>query len=144
METLLDISPPRDDTDAEGARRTFEDFLTLYKPTLERVEDYLESIIEKEGSMYGVAYSPWQEAIHDLLRGVYLMSRKIPLPNKEDFTEALRMFSFESAIKFLRDVCLCCRIALKTNWEEKFREHINMLLFSLSILNRQQQCSPVR
>ena len=145
METMFNISTPPENLDSDSARRVFESFLTIYQPTLERVEDYLEEIIDTKAPVYGAAYEPWHDALKNLLRGAYLMSRKIPLPNKEDFLEALKMFSFESTILFLRDVCLSCHIKLMRDWEENFRSHINMLLFAFAKLQQTAQAqTPAR
>jgi len=138
------ILPPLNEDDTEGAQRVFEEFLTLYQPTLIRVEYYLEEVIEHAGAPYAEAYKPWHIALHDLFKGVYLTSKKLPLPNKEKFIDALRTFSFDSAIQFLLDICANCKLKLSQDWSDKFREHINLLLFSLSILSRVQQPSIVR
>lgn len=133
------IVPPMNEDDTEGAQRVFEEFLVLYQPALTHIEHFLEHVMEDAGPDYADAYKPWHKALHDLFRGVYLVAKKIPLPDPEAFTEALRMFSFDSAIQFLSDVCLSCRLSLQNDWGQRFREHINILLFSVSILNRQQQ-----
>lgn len=139
MGGMDDIRPPKGDDDINGAQRVFEDFLVLYQPTMSRVEEYLEKIVEETRPAYAEAYRPWLKALQDMMQGIYLVAKKIPLPDSESFMESLRMFSFESAIDFLRDICVCCRHILPRDWTDRFREHINMLLFSLSILNRQEQ-----
>ncbi len=139
MEDYLQIMPPTDGEDIEGAHRVFEEFLVLYQPALLSVERYLETVIEEIGPDYADAYRPWHKGLHDLFQGVYLMAKKIPLPDPEAFADALRMFSFDSAVRFLWDLCISCKLALQSDWVERFREHIDMLLFSLSILNRHQQ-----
>lgn len=136
MEDDIKIIPPMGEDDIKGAERACEEFFILYQPTLSRIERHLETIISHTSLNYVEAYLPWQQALRDLIRGVYLTVKKIPLPNYEAFLEALHIFSFESAIQFLRDLCTSCNIDLSQSWEEKFREHINMLLFSVSILNR--------
>jgi hypothetical protein len=130
------IIPPTGEDDAEGARRVFEEFFSLYHPTLLRVEYYLEEVIDAAGG-YAQAYAPWQAALHNLVKGVYLTAKRIPLPDTQALTEALKIFTFESAILFLRDLCANCRIALTQDWPQRFREHINTLLFALAILQRQ-------
>lgn len=139
MEAFIQIIPPTGEDDREGAQRVFEEFLTLYQPTLVRTEYYLEQIMEELEPEYAEAYRPWHQALHNLFRGVYLISKKIPLSDPEGFMESLRMFSFDSAIRFLYDLCISCRLALQRDWIENFHKHINMLLFSATILNRQQQ-----
>lgn len=150
METFFDTPLANRKTDtaqraaAIPAHRVFEQFLSNYQAILVRVEDYLEEVIEKTDPAYGGAYIPWKNALHELLNGAYLIAKKIPLPNKEDFMDALCMFSFESTIKFLRDVCTICQLKLKKEWEHEFREHINQLLFTISNLNQKQQASLAR
>lgn len=144
MEDLKVIIPPAGEDDTEGAQRVFEEFLTLYQPVLMRVEYYLEEVIEHAGVTYAEAYKPWQSALHDLFKGVYLTAKAVPLPDTEKFIDALRTFSFDSAIRFLSDICTSCRLKLPQDWVTKFREHINLLLFSLAILTRAQQPSLAR
>lgn len=139
MNDHLLIVPPSGEDDTEGAVRVFEEFLTLYQPTLIRIEFYLEEVIEQAGPEYADAYRPWHTALHDLFKGVYLTAKKIPLPNKSRFIDALKTFNFESALQFLRDLCANCKIQLSEDWVARFREHINLLLFSISILNRTEQ-----
>lgn len=139
MENYPDITPPENEEDKEGAYRACREFLTIYQPILTRIEFYLEQVIEQAGPAYAEAYRPWHKSLQDLLHGAYLTARKIPLPDPDAFVEALRMFSFESAIQFLRDICASCQIVLQHDWKEHFRKHIDTLLFSVAILNRQQQ-----
>ena len=139
MEEDHRILPPKGEDDAEGAQRVFEEFLILYEPTLVRIEYYLEHVIEQVGPAYAEAYRPWHKAVHDLFRGVYLTVRNIPLPDPDSFIEALKMFGFDSAIQFLQDLCISCRIALERDWMEHFRQNIDLLLFSATILRREQQ-----
>jgi hypothetical protein len=141
MEDWNYILPPADGDDIKGAERVFEDFFTLYQPTLTQLDTYLENIVEEVGPIYAQAYRPWHIALHDLCTGIFLMSKKIPLPDKDRFMEALKIFSFDGAIQFLYDLCTSCRITLDPNWLKRFQQHINLLLMSLSILNRQQQPS---
>lgn len=139
MEDLKIIIPPKGEDDTEGAQRVFEQFLVIYQPVLIRVEYYLEEVIEQAGVNYAEAYKPWHVALHDLFKGVYLTAKNIPIPDKDRFIDALRTFSFDSAIQFLSDICISCKLRLPQDWVAKFREHINLLLFSLSILARNQQ-----
>ncbi len=142
METTLHSNKVSENKGIE--HRAFEEFVVIYKPVLVRVEEYLEEIIKKTDPTYAVGYVPWKNALHELITGAYLIARKIPIPNKDDFMEALCLFSFESAIKFLRDICNICQLQLKRNWEKEFREHINRLLFAFSALHMQQQNSQSR
>ena len=142
METLLDkvLEVKKMDTD----HRAFGQFIIKYQTILESAEDYLDGVIEKTAPAYAEAYKPWGNALHELLTGTYLISRKIPLPDVAAFMETLRMFSFDSTIKFLCDICKLCGIQLHENWEKEFREHIDKLLFAIANLSRQQQCRPAR
>lgn len=142
METTLDITGVS--VHKASSHRAFEEFLNAYKPVLVRVEDYLDEVIEKTDPAYVAGYIPWKNALHELITGAYLIARKIPLPNKENFMEALCLFSFDSAIKFLRDICNICQLQLKKNWEKEFHDHIDKLLFAISTQNLQQQSSPSR
>ncbi len=137
MKTLFDI--PRSGEHTDAIHRVFEQFLIDYQPILFRVETYLDEVIEKTDQTYKEAYIPWKNAVHELLSGAYLVAKKIPLPNKDSFIEALSMFSFEGAITFLRDICNICQLQLKNGWRKEFQDNINQLLFSISILNQQQQ-----
>lgn len=139
METTLEIAEVN--TQKSIGHHAFEEFITTYKPILVRVEDYLDEVIEKTDPAYVAGYIPWKNALHELITGAYLIARKIPLPNKEGFMEALCLFSFDSAIKFLRDICNICQLQLKKNWEKEFHDHIDKLLFAISAQNLQQQSS---
>src|SRR5437763_365397 len=118
------ISPSGED-DQEGARRVFEQFLIIYQPTLTRLEQHLEGLIETTEPAFAQAYEPWHKALQDLFRGVYMVAKKVPLPDPEAFIDALRMFTFESAIQFLNDLCISCKMVLHQDWVKTFREHIN-------------------
>ncbi len=145
METILENPEAiKEKSHKSTGNNAFEDFLINYKPILMRVENYLEEVIEKIDPAFVRGYIPWKKALHELITGVYLITKKIPLPNKEDFMEALCLFSFDSSIKFLRDICNICQLQLKRNWEKEFREHIDKLLFEITTLELQQKYSPSR
>ncbi len=136
METLFDI--PRVGEQTDTVHRVFEQFLIDYQPVLFCVENYLDEVIEKTDNAYKEAYVPWKNALHELLSGAYLIAKRNHLPNKDSFIEALCMFSFDGTITFLRDICSICQLQLKNGWRKEFQEHINQLIFSVSILNQQQ------
>lgn len=138
MEDTGTIRPPTDGGDREGAQRVFEEFLTLYQPTFILVEYHLEDVIESAGPAYAQAYKPWYDALHTLFKGVYLTAKKIPLPDTEKFIDALHTFSFEGTLQFLSDLCISCKLKVTQEWLNRFREHIKLLLFSLSILHNKQ------
>jgi len=137
METLAETS--LEDSKTDAPHLAFTNFLVSYQPVLESAEEYLVSMIEKTAPTYAEAYKPWKDALHELLEGAYLISHKIELPDKDEFMNALKMFSFDSTIKFLRDICKICDIELKIDWEINFREHIDKLLFAIANLFREQQ-----
>ena len=139
MTEYNEILPPAGEDDQEGAERVFKDFLVLYQPTLIQVEHKLEGIIQNTEPEYADAYKPWHQALCDLVRGVYLIAKKVSLPNPDDFLDALRTFSFESAIQFLYDLGIRCKMALQPDWAQSFRKNIDILLFSISIINRNKQ-----
>lgn len=125
----------------DNHRLVFEEFIINYQPTLKRAEEYLDDITRKIDPAFAEAYIPWKIAVHDLLKGVYLIAKKIPLQSKEKFMDALQIFSFESAVAFLADILTICHIKLERDWAEKFRIHISNLQFALANLNQKQQHS---
>jgi len=133
------ISSPVADDDHQGAQRCFEEFLEHYQPVFIGVDHHLEEMIENIEAPYASAYQPWQEMLKDLFQGIYLIARRIPLPDPERFLDALNTFSFEGSAQFLSDICLSRRMALPPNWIQTFREHIQLLLFSFSIIMRNQK-----
>ena len=140
------IIPPTGDDDYKGAKRVFEEFFEEYHDTLVSLEHHLDKITDETEAAYANAYKPWRNAVHELLRGVYLTVKNIPLPDTDAFLDALRMFSFEGAVHFLKDLCISCKMVLEMDWAEKFKKQIDTLLFAFSILNRtaQLQTAPAR
>lgn len=139
MDAFPRIPPPHSSDDNEGALRVFNDFFHIYQPVFARVEFYLEQVITQVDPMYAQAYRPWHKSLRDLMRGVYLMARRVPLPDPDAFLDALRTFSFDSAIYFLRDICVSCKLHIERGWAQRFRENILTLLFALGILQRQHE-----
>ena len=132
------------ESDPESAQRVLEDFVEIYQPTLLAAQNHLSQTLFKMPAQYAAAYKPWHTALQDLTRGLYLLSKKIPVPDMERFIDALHMFSFEGAINFLADLCKNCNLSLTKNWETEFRQQVDRLLFSVSILNRNLAESLVR
>ncbi|MEZ5691487.1 MAG: hypothetical protein R3D71_07475 [Rickettsiales bacterium] len=130
---------PTHDVNIDTMYIVFEDFFDQYKLILTEAEQYLEKVIKNTDPHYINAYQTWRHAIHELLEGSETLSKKNNIENYEDFVEALHMFSFESTIKFLRDMCNMCDMRLKREWEKEFRERINQLLFSISTNNKKTQ-----
>lgn len=135
METALNTL--QNTEQKRATRHVFEQFLSDYQAVLTKVEDYLEEIIEKTDNNYKEAYIPWRDSLHELLSGACFIAKEIPLPNREGFVDALRMFSFESTITFLRDICSICQLRLKSGWRKEFQKHINQLISEFSVVNRQ-------
>jgi hypothetical protein len=138
------IIAPKSEADSAGAERVLKDFARLYQPTILQAATHLSIFTEKMEPAYAAAYSPWQTALMDLAHGLQLMVRKIAIKDIERFMDALHMFSFEGAIQFLYDLCKSCKIQLHRDWQQQFRQHVDMLLFSLSILNREMASALAR
>lgn len=115
----------------DTSHRAFERFINAYQPVLKIAEDYLDEVIKKTSPTYAQAYKPWEDALHELLIGVNSIARKIPLPDRNSFMDILQMFSLDSTIKFLLDICKLCHVQLRNDWGTEFRENINQLLGSM-------------
>lgn len=113
-------------------------FLNEHHNMLSTVEGYLKDMIDKTEPNFANAYKPWLKGLHELCVGVYLCSKNIPLPNPQQFLESLKMFTFDGALQFLSDICESCKIKLKTDWQKRFQQDIDRVLFAASNLNRQQ------
>lgn len=143
MTEMPRIPPPASEDDADGARRVFAQFNEAYRPVLEQVDLYLDTMISKAPPAYADGYRHWHRSLRDLLHGVFLMAKRIPIPSRETFQDALRVFSLESSAQFIADLCAGCKQQLPRNWAQGFRQHIELLLHSLAILmqNRDLQFS---
>ena len=135
--------PPLEVEDKESAQRVFEEFLVQYHPLLRDVEHYLEELMQKTSLTYAEAYKPWHKALHEMIRGVFLTVKNIPLPDVQGFLESLRLFCFDGAIQFLQDLCISCQMQLARNWAQNFKRHIDRLLFAAAILFEEQKKSLV-
>lgn len=144
MGEYVAIIPPAGEDDTEGARRIFGEFLTLYQPILLQIDNHLEKTISTLDPMFAEAYRPWQQALQQLLKNAHLVAKRIPLPSTNDLMEALSMFSFDGAIAFLRDIGISCKIIITDDWVKRFRQYIDLMLFSLTILLKQQQTGLAR
>lgn len=138
------IIPPAGENDTEGARRIFGEFITQYQPILIQIDNQLSKTISTLEPMYAEAYRPWKQALEQLMKGAYFISKKIPLPSTDSFLEALSMFSFEGAIAFLWDIAASCKVIITDEWVKRFRQYIDLMLFSLTILHKQQQTGIAR
>lgn len=133
------IYVPRSADDHEGAIRTFKDFTRLYAGLIEQVSQHLDASLQEVPAQVAEAYMPWQNALKDLLQGSVAIAHKMKPKNPEAFFEALQIFSLDSAVQFIRDLCLSCKIRLGQEWDTLFKEQINTLLFAYSIVMRKQQ-----
>lgn len=113
-------------------------FLNDYQPVLEQVSGHLQQMMENTDPAYAKAYSPWLSGLRDLCRGVYILSRGLPLPDPAALMDALHMFRFDSTLLLLQDLCISARIALKADWISAFRRDIDSLLFAAAAQYRQQ------
>lgn len=136
------IIPPLGTGDSEGAQRVFEEFHAIYHPILMQLDFCLRDIIQESGPTFSSAYQPWQEALQQLESGIDAIVRHIPVIHTEKLSEALNMFCFDSSVMLLNDILVNRRFPVPDNWVEQFRDHIKLLLFSLSVLQAQEQASP--
>lgn len=144
MESDLDMPSRTGEDGRQEALRVFTEFFNLYQPLLTSIDAYLKDSMDRMSASYAQAYMPWQGAIQDMVQGVYFTVKKIPLPDTQSFLDSLRLFSFESAIQFLYDLCEICRIQLPRDWVARFQKHIHALLTAASILYNEQQQSRAR
>jgi hypothetical protein len=126
-------------SDAYNAKRMAETFVEVYQVTLIRIEQHLDDVIEEAGEQYAEGYRPWQKAIHDLVHGTFLLSKETAKPDKESLGDALRVFSFDSSVKFLGDICNTIGINTERGWDEKFRAHVHLLMTSLDIMPKKKR-----
>lgn len=124
--------------EALQARRIAESFVEVYQVTLIHIEQHLDHIIEEAGATYAEGYKPWQKALHDLVHGTFLLSKEDVKPDKESLSDALRVFSFESSVHFLDDICNSIGIRTEYEWHEKFRTHVHKLLSALDIMPKRR------
>ena len=133
---ILNASKPTEDTQA--IRRACKDFLEEYQPILNRVDKHLQHMMENTEPTYAKAYRPWLNGLRDICKGIYLLSKGIPLPDPEALLDALKMFSFESTIQLLHDICVSCKLKLQNDWVLKFRKDIDTMLFAAAAANKTQ------
>jgi hypothetical protein len=144
MSKLDHIALPKDENDHKAALRVINAFVDTYQPAIIQAQEHLQKVIKNMEPGYAAAYKPWFSALNDISKGIQLLAKKIPLPDMDRFIDALHMFTFDGAVQFLFDLCRNSKMALERDWPEKFRQHIDALLFSISILNRQLAPSAVR
>ncbi len=144
LETRLIIHPLPDQADIQEARRVFKEFSFHYQAILTTVGDYLEQVSDTMPEFLSGAYRPWCKATRDLMSGVYLTAQRIPLPNPDDFAEALAIFSLASASRFLRDVCISCKLAIHAGWAECFHRNVSLLLQAYKVIMQAQTSQRAR
>jgi hypothetical protein len=135
MQADHDILPPSGTDDMLGAQRVCKEFLWHYEPVVDTLDKHLQEMIDHMQSPFADAYKPWHQGLKDLFDGIHSLARDMPLPDPERFREALNMFSFEGALQFLNDLCLCLKLGMPAEWLRQFRQDINTLLFSATILS---------
>ena len=141
METNDNIDTADEITELPEARRMAESFVEVYQVTLIRIEQHLEDIIEGAGEEYAEGYEPWRKALHDLLSGSYLLAQETAMPDRNTLSEALRVFSFDSSIAFLKDLCSIVGIKTERGWSDRFRQHVHILMDALNILQREKMAA---
>jgi len=124
--------------DSQALRQACKDFLEEYQPTLNKVENHLKKMMENTEPTYAQAYSPWLKGLRDICMGIYMLSKAIPLPDPAALLDALKMFSFESTIQLLHDICMSCKIKLQNDWIKKFHKDIETMLFAAATLTNKQ------
>jgi len=124
--------------DAQNAKRMAETFVEVYQVTLIRIEQHLDDVIEEAGEQYAAGYKPWQQAVHDLVHGTFLLSKETAKPDKDALSDALRVFSFESSVKFLDDVANSIGIKTTPGWHEKFRAHVHVRMSAMDIMPKKR------
>ena len=138
MDEITPIEFAGSGNNAESAKRAAETFVEVYQVTLIRIEEHLDTVIEDAGAEYADGYKPWQEAVHNLVHGTFLLSKETAKPDEELLSDALRVFSFESSTEFLHDLCTILGIKTEDNWQEKFRGHVHNLLSSLDVIPKKR------
>ncbi|MDX2073483.1 MAG: hypothetical protein SFX19_03850 [Alphaproteobacteria bacterium] len=132
METVDGIAGNGDEN-ALQATRMAQTFVEVYQVTLIRIEQHLDHVIEEAGDPYAEGYKPWQKAVHDLVHGTFLLSKEAAKPDKELLGEALQVFSMDSSVYFLDEICSTIGIRTEREWHAKFRAHVHLLMTALNL-----------
>lgn len=125
--------------DRQAIKNACKKFHDDYQPILTRLDIHLEQMIRSTKPPYAQAYQPWLKSLREIGKGILLMSKGIPLPDPAALIDALKMFCFDSTLQFLSDLCITCKLALKTDWITQFRKDIDTMLFAVAALQRAQQ-----
>jgi len=145
MDCVISIRPPEDADDAAGAVRVFQEFLGQYQNTLTSAEHYFEQVMTQVKPQFAPAYAPWQSAVKDLLQGVYIVAKRLPMHNPKALADALRLFSLDSAIAMLKDVCISCKIDIVHHqWAETFKRNMRALDEAFRVLLQNRVIARVR
>lgn len=119
-----------------NAKTVCIEFLNEHHSMLKTVESYLSDLVKKTEDTYSKAYEPWLKGIQDMCVGIFIVAKGMPLTQPSRLVEALKMFTFESALNFIDDMCKCCQLALKPERLKKFRQDIDRILFNIAHLQQ--------
>ena len=133
------ILPPTAPADVNGAYRVIDDFHQHYNEDLITAQNYLDRLVATTPAQFAEGYMPWLKALRDFVQGVHLLAKKIPLPDPKRFKEAVTIFSLDSTINFIFDLCAAARRTMEIDWAEKFRKDIVAVLAAFQIIAQQKQ-----
>lgn len=133
------ITLPVSNADLDGAYRVIDEFHRLHAADLSTAHEYLNTLMTTTAASYADGYRPWQKALKEFLQGIYLLVKKVPLPNTRQFKEALLTFSLASAANFVFDLCMAAKRNLSRDWVEMFHHNILAVLASFQIISQSRQ-----
>lgn len=125
-----------------NALEVFQNFRNDYEGTFVRVEYYLKEVVENVPPYLASAYQSWYKAAHDLIRGVYCVTKEIPIAHAESLKDAIHLFTYDSAIQFLRDICISCGMRVNDDWCKALKENMHQLKTAFEMLVHQQKQAP--
>lgn len=135
---MQNIAPKSATSGGDAAWRSLREFDDQFGATLATIKDYLDSSVSKLSAEFAAGYHVWQDLLGDLIQGVKLAARRILPPEPERLLMALKAFSLESAVAFLRDLCACCNLEIPRDWAERFRQQVTQALTAHVVLMQQQ------
>ena len=103
-------------------------FHEVYEEDLKMIQAYLDEIDILYKARYQSAYSHWRKLLAEIREGTDLITQHHELNNPSAFHEALRAFSFMSAVRFLRDIGTICGAKFDKEWAERFQANIILIL----------------
>ena len=122
-----------------GAYAILCDFQQHFGNDLQHARQYLAAMVENPSNPYAEAYRNWLSTLTEFMRGMHLLSKKIPLPNSKTFRDALNAFQLESSIMFVHDLCIAAGHKLAQRWAEEFRKQVIEVMAAFQVIVRQQQ-----